>query len=125
MQTVTLATPLDVRLQPCQKVQQGRLQEHIIARFIHAIVWVPPGTAPPTECSKFYESVLKLLGEAIDGAVARGELKPASTRVRLLALMGALSEAANGFVITGQPELTPELADALIDTIADGWSCQA
>jgi len=86
---------------------------------------VPPGTAPPTECSKFYESVLKLLGEAIDGAVARGELKPASTRVRLLALMGALSEAANGFVITGQPELTPELADALIDTIADGWSCQA
>ena len=91
-------------------------------RFMHAIVWVPPGTAPPTDCSKFYESVLELLGAAIDQAVAQGEFAPGSTRIRLLVLMGALSEAANGFVIAGQPELTPELADVLIDTIADGWS---
>lgn len=94
-------------------------------RFIHAIVWAPPSTAPSTDCSKFYESVLTLLGEAIDRAVALGELRPGPTRVRLLVLMGALCEAANGFVIAGQPELTPELADALIDTIADGWSCHA
>jgi AcrR family transcriptional regulator len=91
-------------------------------RFIHASVWAPPGTAPPTDCAKFYESFLKLLGDAIDQAVAQGEFAPGSTRVRLLVLMGALSEAANGFVIAGQPELTPELADVLIDTIADGWS---
>lgn len=91
-------------------------------RFMHAVVWAPPGTAPPTDCSKFYESVLKLLGDAIDQAVAQGEFAPGSTGVRLLVLMGTLSEAANGFVIVGRPELTPELADALIDTIVEGWS---
>jgi TetR/AcrR family transcriptional regulator len=91
-------------------------------RFMHAIVWAPPGTAPPTDCSKFYETVLKLLGGAIDQAVAQGEIAPGSTGVRLLVLMGTLSEAANGFVIVGRPELTPELADALIDTIVGGWS---
>lgn len=91
-------------------------------RFMHAVVWAPPGTAPPTDCTRFYESVLKLLGDAIDQAVAEGEFAPGSTGVRLLVLMGALSEAANGFVIVGQPDLTPELADRLIDTITDGWS---
>lgn len=91
-------------------------------RFMHAIVWASPSTAPPTDCPKFYESVLKLLGDGIDQAVAQGEFAPGSTHVRLLVLMGALSEAANGFVIAGQPDLTPELADRLIDTITDGWS---
>jgi hypothetical protein len=36
-------------------------------------------------------------------------------------LMGAMGEAATGYVISGKPELTPELADSLIDTILDGW----
>ena len=36
--------------------------------------------------------------------------------------MGAISEAATGYVISGRPELTPELADRLIDTIMDGWT---
>lgn len=91
-------------------------------RFIHAIVWAPPSTAPSTDCSKLYETVLVLMSAAFDQAVASGELAPGPTRIRLLVLMGALREAANKHVITGQPDLTPELADALIDTIADGWS---
>lgn len=91
-------------------------------RFIHAIVWAPPSTAPSTDCSASYESLVALMSRAIDQAVASGELAPGPTRLRLLVLMGALREAANKYVITGQPELTPELADALIDTIADGWS---
>ena len=62
------------------------------------------------------------MGQAVDEAVASGELGPGPTRLRLLVLMGALREAANRYVITGQPDLTPELADMLIDTIADGWS---
>ena len=40
----------------------------------------------------------------------------------MLILMGAIGEAATGYVISGTPELTPELADALIDTIFDGWT---
>jgi AcrR family transcriptional regulator len=91
-------------------------------RFIHAIVWAPPSTAPSTDCSRFYESVVALIGDAMEQAVAAGELAPGPTRVRLLVLMGALGEAANVFIISGRPELTPELADALIDTIVEGWS---
>jgi hypothetical protein len=35
--------------------------------------------------------------------------------------MGGLAEAATGYVIAGKPELTPELADQMVDTIFDGW----
>ena len=40
----------------------------------------------------------------------------------MLILMGAISEAATGYVIAGKPTLTPELADRLVDTIFDGWT---
>jgi hypothetical protein len=43
------------------------------------------------------------------------------TDVRMLILMGAMSEAATGYVIAGKPVLTPELADQIIDVIIDGW----
>jgi hypothetical protein len=41
--------------------------------------------------------------------------------VRMLILMGAIGEAATGYVISGHPALTPQLADGLIDAIFDGW----
>jgi hypothetical protein len=66
--------------------------------------------------------VVAVLGRAIDAAVASGELAPGPTEIRLLALMGTLGEAGNGYVIAGQPDLTPELADALIDAVIDGWA---
>ena len=91
-------------------------------RFIHAVVWAPPSTAPSTNCPELYRRVVGALGRAIDAAVAAGELAPGPTHVRLLALMGTLGEAGNGYVIDGQPDLTPELADALIDTVMNGWT---
>jgi hypothetical protein len=39
----------------------------------------------------------------------------------MLILMGSIGEAATGFVIAGKPELTPELADELVETIFNGW----
>jgi hypothetical protein len=36
--------------------------------------------------------------------------------------MGALGEAVLGSLIVGRPDLTPELADTLVDTIIEGWS---
>jgi AcrR family transcriptional regulator len=91
-------------------------------KFIHAIVWAPPSTAPSTICPEFYRGVVGILGQAIDSAVVAGELAPGPTYIRLLALMGGLGEAVNGYIIAGQPELTPELADGLIDTILNGWT---
>ena len=93
-------------------------------RFMHSIVWAPPGTAEPrtAACSEFYDGVVGKLALAADEAVAAGEILPGDTAVRMLILMGSISEAATGFVIAGKPELTSELADSLIDTIFDGWS---
>jgi hypothetical protein len=59
--------------------------------------------------------------DAAEGAVRQGELSPGPTGVRIMIFMGAISEAATGFVIAGKPELTPQLADELVDTIIDGW----
>ena len=92
-------------------------------RFMHGIVWAPPGTAPKTAtCTEFYEGVIEVLAAAEHAAVAQGELAPGEPGVRMLILMGAIGEAATGYVISGRPELTPELADALIDTMLDGWT---
>ena len=91
-------------------------------RFMHGIVWAPHGTAPQTaDCQIFYEGVVSQLAAAADRAVKQGEIANGSIDVRMLILMGAISEAATGYVISGRPELTPQLADALIDQIFDGW----
>ena len=92
-------------------------------RFMHGIVWAPPGTAPKTaSCTEFYEGVVDVLAAAERAAVASGEISAGHSDVRMLILMGAIGEAATGYVISGKPELTPELADALIDTMLDGWT---
>ena len=92
-------------------------------RFMHGIVWAPPGTAPKTaSCTEFYEGVIDVLAAAENAAVAQGEIAAGESGVRMLILMGAIGEAATGYVISGRPELTPELADGLIDTILDGWT---
>jgi AcrR family transcriptional regulator len=91
-------------------------------RFMHSIVWAPSGTSPKTaDCQEFYEGVVGALAAAADHAVKQGEISPGPLEIRMLILMGAIGEAATGYVISGQPKLTPELADGLIDAIFDGW----
>jgi AcrR family transcriptional regulator len=92
-------------------------------RFIHTVIWAPPGTAmPQTEsCTQFYDGVVSVLAAAEQEAITRGEIAPGSTRARMLVLMGAISEAATGFVIAGKPELTPDLSDEIVETIVNGW----
>ena len=92
-------------------------------RFMHSVIWAPPGTAPSqTEnCSEFYDGVVGALAAAAQEAVASGELAPGPIEARMLILMGSISEAATGFVIAGKPELTPELADQIVDAMLDGW----
>ena len=93
----------------------------LLWRFIHGVIWAPPGTTEPPNCTEFYDGVVGSLAKATEEAVAQGELAAGPIDVRMLILMGAISEAATGFVISGRPELTPELADRLVDTVVDGW----
>jgi TetR/AcrR family transcriptional regulator len=92
-------------------------------RFMHSVIWAPPGTAlPQTEsCSEFYDGVVGVLAAAAEKAASRGEIAHGSTKTRMLILMGSIGEAATGFVIAGKPALTPELADEIVETIFNGW----
>ena len=106
-----------------RSVFQSASSKPLFWRFIHSVIWAPPGTAlPQTEsCTQFYDGLVDVLAAAAEKAVARGEIAPGPTEARMLILMGAISEAATGFVIAGKPELTPELADEIVETIFNGW----
>jgi AcrR family transcriptional regulator len=106
-----------------RSVFQSASDKPLFWRFMHSVIWAPPGTAlPQTEsCTQFYDGVVAALADAAQEAVRNGEIAPGPMDVRMLILMGAISEAATGYVIAGKPKLTPELADRLIDTIVEGW----
>ena len=107
-----------------RSVFQNASQKPLFWRFMHSVIWAPPGTAlPQTEsCTQFYDGVVAELAKAAEDAVKQGEITEGALDVRMLILMGAISEAATGYVIAGKPALTPELANRLVDTIFDGWS---
>ena len=92
-----------------------------LVRFLFALIHNPPGSAPPTDLPRYYEGVVGLISRVVEEGVADGSLGPGPTDVRMLVLMGALGESLCGSLITGQPELTPELADRLVDTVIQGW----
>jgi TetR/AcrR family transcriptional regulator len=98
------------------------VREPDLARFLMALIHNPPGSAPATDFVGFYDGILQQLARVIDAAVARGEVAPGPTEVRLLVFMGALGEAMHGHLLAGRPDLTPELADTLVETVLQGWS---
>lgn len=102
---------------------QSARTKPVLWRFIHSVIWAPPGTAvlQADSCTEFYDSVVGVLAAAMEQAVERGELAPGSARARMLVLMGTIGEAATGFVIAGKPQLTDELADEIVETIFNGW----
>jgi AcrR family transcriptional regulator len=96
-------------------------REPDLARFILALTHDPPSSAPRTDFLTFYDEILSHVSRAIRTAEARGEVSPGPVDVRLLVLMGALGEAVHGYLLAGRPDLTPALADALIDVVLKGW----
>jgi TetR/AcrR family transcriptional regulator len=93
-----------------------------LARFILALSHDPPSSAPRTDFLRFYGDVLALVTRAIEDAAARGEVEPGPVDIRLLILMGALGEALHGYLLAGHPDLTPALADTLVDAVLTGWT---
>jgi AcrR family transcriptional regulator len=92
------------------------------ARFVLGLIHHPPSSAPSTDFVRFYEGILSLVCRAVEDAVGRAEIAPGPADIRLLVLMGSLMEALHGYLLAGRPELTPERADALVDTILRGWT---
>jgi AcrR family transcriptional regulator len=110
------------RLQRVARVyfESARARRDLV-RFLFALVHNPPSSAPPTDFPRFYEEVVGRIAAEVEKGVARGEFVPGRTDLRMLVFMGALGEALCGFLIVGRPELSPALADALVETVSEGW----
>jgi len=92
-----------------------------LCRFIFGLVHNPATSAPRTDFPSFYDEVVAQIAAEVEAGVARGEFVPGRTDLRMLILMGALGEALCGYLIVGKPQLSPALADALIDAVVAGW----
>jgi len=104
-----------------QAYVDATLRQPDLARFIMALIHNSPRSAPVTDLVGFYQGILDALARTLDEAVARGDIAAGPTEVRLLVFMGALGEAMHGYLLVGNPELTPQLAQTLVDTILGGW----
>ncbi len=81
-----------------------------------------PSTAPPlTDFVRFHRDVNDLVSHTIDAGVNQGQLVPGPTGLRVLVFMGSLQEALVGYVYTGDPKLTPDFAEALVETVFSAW----
>jgi len=98
------------------------VREPELARFLMALIHNPPRSAPATDFVGFYHAILGEVARTLEAAATRGEIAPGPTEVRLLVLMGALGEAMHGYLLTGQPQLSHELADCLVDVVLGGWT---
>jgi AcrR family transcriptional regulator len=92
-----------------------------LMRFLFALIHNPPASAPPTDFVQYYEGLVGCIAARVEEGVARGELAAGPTDLRMLVLMGSLGESLCGYVLTGRPELTDELAGDLVDTILGSW----
>jgi AcrR family transcriptional regulator len=93
-----------------------------LVRFLLGLIHNPPGSAPVTDFHSLYDDVLAEYTRLIEQGVEDGSLSSGAVPVRLLVYSGSLIEAIHGYLLAGRPELTPELADTLVDTILRGWS---
>jgi AcrR family transcriptional regulator len=114
--------PAVARLKGVARVYfEGARARRDLLRFIYGLIHRPPSSAPATDFPRFYEEVVARIAAAVEEGVARGELGPGRTDLRMLTFMGALGEAVCGYLIVGRPELSPALADALVEEMAKGW----
>jgi AcrR family transcriptional regulator len=94
---------------------------HDLLRFLFALIHNPPSSAPATDFPRFYDKVVRAIAAEVEKGVAAGEFTRGRSDLRMLMYMGALGEALCGYLIVGKPELSPTLADALVDAVTAGW----
>lgn len=98
----------DVRLRPT------------LVRFMYSLVWSTTSSPFAQELHQTYAVVVERMSEAARQVARQGEITVERLELRMLVLMGALGEAISSFLFLGT-ELTPELADEIVDLVFDGW----
>ena len=89
-------------------------------RFVFSLFW-SPNSPFAVEIHSMYASAVKRIADAAEEAVTAGEIRPGNLEARMLVLMGSVGEAVSNFLVVGNPKLTRELADSIVDTVLDGW----
>ncbi len=121
-QILASGTPVD-RLKRVARGYFEIAREHReFMRFLFGLIHNPPSSAPRTDFPSYYEGVVGLISQVVQDGVADRTFAPGPVELRMLVFMGALGEAVCGSLIVGRPDLTPELADTLVETILRGWS---
>jgi AcrR family transcriptional regulator len=109
-----------------QRVARGYFEiarEHrVFMRFLFGLIHNPPSSAPRTDFPSYHEGTVSLISRVVEEGVADQTFAPGPIDMRMLVFMGALGEAVCASLIVGRPDLTPELADTLVETILRGWS---
>jgi TetR/AcrR family transcriptional regulator len=93
-----------------------------IWRLFFQIIWSHPHPITQTVFQQYHREYYEEIEADQRAAIERGEISEGNTRVRALVFMGAVGECIANHISMGQPELTPELADNLVDTIFEGWT---
>ncbi len=91
-----------------------------LLRFLFSAVYsLNSPLAQHVQCS--HETMLVRLIDEVNAAVERGEITAGNMEARMTILAGSLVEAISNSLISGKPDLTQELAHAIVDMIFDGW----
>jgi AcrR family transcriptional regulator len=93
-----------------------------LVRFVLSIAHNTASHAPTSNLTRNYEELVSTLGGVLQDGILEGSFCAGRTDLRLLILIGAFSEALHRHLIIGSPELTPDLADAIVDTVVNGWT---
>lgn len=109
-----------------QRIARGYFQyareNKELTQFLLSLVHKPPDSAPRTDLPRYYKEVVGLISRVVEEGVADGSFAPGPTDLRMLVLMGTLTEALHGYLIVGRPDITATLADKLVETVIQGWS---
>ena len=121
--TAALAASTDLRTQ-YKYVARGFFaqvtERPALVRFMYNLVWSTTSSPFAQELHKTYAEVVELMSAAARTAEKSGQISASHLEVRMIVLMGALGEAISCFLFLGT-QLTPALADGIVDVVFDGW----
>ena len=124
-ETLAVAGTTEERL---RRVARGYFQaareQRDLLRFLFALAHNLPGVGPAVDWPRYHDDMVTQIGRTFDEGVARGELTPGPTELRVLVYMGSLGETLTNYVLLGRPEPTPERADALTEIVLESWRPQ-
>jgi len=103
---------------------QAAREQRDLLRFLFALAHNLPGAGPAVDWPHYHDDMVTQIGRTFDEGVARGELAPGPTELRVLVYMGSLGETLTNYVLLGRPEPTPERADALTEIVLESWRPQ-